>query len=444
LFSWAVTEGIGFVKGDKKGGMKIDFIDVRRAYFHAEARRQVFVDLCDEDNVRGMCGELVKAMYGTRDAAQNWEVTYVKFMNDIGFVSGKATPCVFFHEERELRAVVHGDDFTMLGRESELSWFREMISQSFEVKFRGRLGPCHDDQKSMRILNRVVEWSDAGISYEADQRHAEIFVKHLGLEGESRSMCTPGVKGVKGSDEEEAELEVPLNGSDATMYRAIVARGIYLAQDRSDIAFAVKELSRRMSCPDTRDWQSLKRFGRYLLKRERAVSHFCDQSCPRGWSIWVDSDWAGCHRTRKSTSGGMVMFGNHALKSWSTTQQVIALSSGEAEYYSMVRGGSMGLGINAIAGDLGLSFKVILKTDASAAQGIASRKGLGKVRHIDVSQLWLQDKVSKKEIVIEKVSTHINVADALTKYVDSGKLNSHMISVGLVITTMRHELMPES
>ena len=138
------------------------------------------------------------------------------------------------------------------------------------------------------------------------------------------------------------------------------------------------------------------------------------------------------------------MFGNHALKSRSTTQQVIALSSGEAEYYSMVRGGSMGLGINAIASDLGMSFKVIVKTDASAAKGIASRKGLGKVRHIDVSQLWLQDRVSKGDIAIEKVSTHINLADALTKHVDSGKLDSHMISVGLVITTLRLELMPES
>ena len=90
------------------------------------------------------------------------------------------------------------------------------------------------------------------------------------------------------------------------------------------------------------------------------------------------------------------MSGSHAVKSWSTTQQVIALSSGEAEYYSMVRGGSMGLGINAIAEDMGVSLRVIVvKTDASAAKGIASRRGLGKVRHIDVSQLWLQDRVNK-------------------------------------------------
>jgi hypothetical protein len=139
------------------------------------------------------------------------------------------------------------------------------------------------------------------------------------------------------------------------------------------------------------------------------------------------------------------MSGSHAVKAWSTTQQVIALSSGEAEYYSMVRGGSMGLGIKAMSEDMGVSLGgVVVKTDASAAKGIASRKGLGKVRHIDVSQLWLQDRVSKGEIVIEKVSTHNNLSDALTKHVDSGILGKHMVSVGLAIVQSRHELMPES
>ena len=80
-------------------------------------------------------------MYGTRDAAQNWEVTYTAFMNEIGFINGKSTPCVFYHKEKELRIVAHGDDFTVLGHEESLDWFRQKISEKFEVKFRGRLGP---------------------------------------------------------------------------------------------------------------------------------------------------------------------------------------------------------------------------------------------------------------------------------------------------------------
>ena len=85
MLSMAVTEGIGYKGDNRKGGNKLEFIDVRRAYFHAKARRMVYVRLPEEDHEEGKCGRLVKAMYGTRDAAQNWECEYVEFMEGIGF-----------------------------------------------------------------------------------------------------------------------------------------------------------------------------------------------------------------------------------------------------------------------------------------------------------------------------------------------------------------------
>ena len=90
-------------------------------------------------------------MYGTRDAAQNWEEAYSEFMKESGFTRGKASPCVFYHTNRYLRAVIHGDDFTVLGFEGELDWFREQIQGNFEVKFRGRLGPNRGDDKAVRM-----------------------------------------------------------------------------------------------------------------------------------------------------------------------------------------------------------------------------------------------------------------------------------------------------
>ena len=77
--------------------MKLAFIDVRRAYFHAESRRDVFIDLPAEDYEEGMCGKLNKAMYGTRDAAQNWEHWYIEFIESIGFERGRSSPCIFYH-----------------------------------------------------------------------------------------------------------------------------------------------------------------------------------------------------------------------------------------------------------------------------------------------------------------------------------------------------------
>ena len=136
------------------------------------------------------------------------------------------------------------------------------------------------------------------------------------------------------------------------------------------------------------------------------------------------------------------MWGKHLIKSWSSTQTVVALSSGEAEYYGMVKGASVALGLQAVLSDFDVHCGIVLKSDASAAIAIASRRGLGKVRHIEVRQLWLQDKVRKGDIKVVKVGTHENIADALTKYVSRDIMSSHMRSTSQFLVSGRHELAP--
>ena len=131
------------------------------------------------------------------------------------------------------------------------------------------------------------------------------------------------------------------------------------------------------------------------------------------------------------------------IKGWSTTQQIVALSSGEAEYYGIVRGSSIGIGIRSVLADLGSAVRIGVRTDASAAKGIASRRGLGKIRHIEVHQLWVQEKVASGDISISKVEGTKNFADALTKHVDSGTLSVHVEGVSLHLSNTRHEIMPQ-
>ena len=88
-------------------------------------------------------------------------------------------------------------------------------------------------------------------------------------------------------------------------------------------------------------------------------------------------DYAGCRETRKSTSGGIIRSGFHVLRGWSSTPRVIALSSGEAEYNGMVRGGAEALGTRTIMADLGVRTAVKLMMDSSAAKAIAMRTGFG-------------------------------------------------------------------
>ena len=237
----------------------------------------------------------------------------------------------------------------------------------------------------------------------------------------------------------------------STQYRGLVARANYLAQDRADIGFAVKELCRYMSKPRVCDWEALKRLGRYLLGVPRMVVKFDYQERPSCLQVWTDTDHAGCLATRKSTSGGVAMWGAHCIKTWSVNQGYIALSSGEAEYYGAVRGASQALGLTAMLGDLGVEAAVDIAVkpgielcvDASAAVGIASRRGLGKQRHIELNELWLQDQIARGRIAIRKVDGRVNFSDSLTKFCAADRIIQTIHCTGHYAAIGRHPLMPK-
>ena len=107
---------------------------------------------------------------------------------------------------------------------------------------------------------------------------------------------------------------------------------------------------------------------------------------------------------RISVSGGVICWNGHVLMAWSKTQAVIALGSAESELYGMVKASSETLGIMALLGEWGYKVNAEVKGDASAALGIIARKGLGKVRHIDVSHLWLQQVSATERIRYGKVA----------------------------------------
>ena len=111
------------------------------------------------------------------------------------------------------------------------------------------MGPAAGDNKSVRILNRVLQWKESGLELEADQRHAELIIKYAGLDSKAKPVGSPGGK----KPFEDREESVDLDRDESRRYRAIVARANYLSTERSDIQYSVKELSRYMSAPKVCD-----------------------------------------------------------------------------------------------------------------------------------------------------------------------------------------------
>jgi hypothetical protein len=354
-----------------KGGRKILVIDARKAHLHAMAERTVYVALPPEVRRPGMCALLRRCLYGTRDAPARWEAFLAAELEKMGFVRGKASPCCFRHEQCDLRCIVHGDDFVFVGSDEDLEWARVEMDKRFLVKVIGKLGGDSGDLQELRVLNRVLCWTDHGIRAEADPRHHEILAAQLG-EG-VRSLTVPGVK-ERGEIWGEAE-DAALNEEEIRYYRSGAARANYLSLDRPDIAFATKELCRRMSCPQRQDVEALKRVARYLKGAPRVAYEFVWQP-ELSLQTYVDTDFAGCQATRRSTSGGCAMRG--------ATQKAVTLSSGEAELCGIVKGTAEALGIQSLGRDLGIEMGLSIHTDSAAAAGICRRSGIGRVRHLAV------------------------------------------------------------
>ena len=116
------------------------------------------------------------------------------------------------------------------------------------------------------------------------------------------------------------------------------------------------------------------------------------------------------------------MRGDHFIKSWSRTQQCVTLSSAEAELVAMTKLMAEMIGLQQLSFEWGCPVRGRVYADSTAALAIAERKGCGKLRHISVGLLWVQEKRAQDVVDFRKVEGKINPADMMTKYIGPATL----------------------
>jgi len=400
---------------------RIVHVDIKRAYFNAKCLRDVYVELDASDKGEGeedMVGKLNFAMYGTRDAASSWEACYSEMMAKAGFTQGVFTPCVF--RKGDTVVTVHGDDFTITGPDAGVLEIKKHICNTFGTKVQ-EISPGKVGQELIVLNRRIVVTSD-GYKYEPDGKHTLKILRELGLDGGDckGSLLT----GAKAAVEDEELADRKLSEERSRWYRSIAATLNYMALDRPDIGFAVKEICRSMSAPSELDLVKLKKLGRYLVEVGNISVTFSWNCAVQRVDGYSDSDFAGCSK-RTSTTGGIITMGGTVIKSWSKQQKVVALSSGEAELYAAVKLGCELLGVKSLAQDFGITVELHMYIDAKATIGMLSRRGAGNMKHVETNQFWLQHAVADKRVHLHKVHTDVNFADILTKYL-TGERIAHL------------------
>ena len=254
-----------------------------------------------------------------RTAASNWEKEYSKTLEEVGFQPGRATVVAFFHPERDIRIIVHGDDFVVEGEQSDLEWVRDVLAAKYLLKVRGILGPEPCDLKSIVILGRAVEWRADELWWEADPRHVEKILEVCGMTFRKTISL--------------ARCEIVGGGR-----RRSTTRGRRVGQVQVCCSDGELHRSRSPRCEVRGERRKMKKLARYFKGQPRVVQKikFDVDGIGTEVNVIVGSDWAGCASTRKSTTFGCIMVGDICVKAWSTTQKVVALSSGEAEYCAAV------------------------------------------------------------------------------------------------------------
>ena len=159
----------------------------------------------------------------------------------------------------------------------------------------------------------------------------------------------------------------------------VIARPNCLATDRPDIQSAVEEASKYIAKSEEYHWSLLKRIGRHLTDAPRVTQKFRWQTSVTTAVGLSDSGWARDRSSRNSTSGWFCRMGPYVINCWSSTQQIIVLSSADVEFYAFLKCACQTLGAVNLALDFGMHLHATAHIDASAALAITQRQ---KVRQV--------------------------------------------------------------
>ena len=185
---------------------------------------------------------------------------------ECGFERGLTCAVVFYHAERDISCVVHGDDFSFEGGGAELLWITEKMKSWFEIKVRALLGPEEGDDKSIVLLGRQVRCTAEDIEYEADPKHRKLIMEHCGFDDESSHLVFNGEKDWR---KEEAWEEEELPGQGATVFGGVTAQANFLSLERPDLQSPVRQMNREMAKPMVGSRKRMEKLARYLVNRKR-------------------------------------------------------------------------------------------------------------------------------------------------------------------------------
>lgn len=397
-------------------------MDVKSAFLNGTLEENVYIDQPTGYVKKGeeykVC-HLKKALYGLRQAPRAWYSRIEKYFLENGFKKCPFEHTLFVKEANKKILIIclYVDDLVFTGNSEEMvREFKESMKTEFEMTDMGLLH---------YFLGIEVKQEQKRISI-SQHRYAKELLKRFNMVGSS-PVSTPMEFGSKFS---KNTFEDNVNPS---LYRSMVGSLMYLTATRPDIMFSVSVISRFMENSKKSHWEAGKHILRYIngtLNHGLIYTRTEDASL-RGFS---DSDYGGCIDDSKSTTGYVFNLGSGAI-SWQTKKQnVVALSSAEAEYISLSMAGCQALWLRGILVTLGKYQINATKLFCDNKSAIALSKNPvfhGKSKHIRIKYHFIRELVANKDVEVCFCGTKDQLADVFTKALQVGNFNRLKKNLGV-------------
>ena len=331
---------------------------------------------------KGKIWWLLKSLYGTRDASQVFATYVEEGLNEHGFQRNAVAPCLYWAAALEALGVRWKTIFIFGISDDRANDLQQLMREMFKVKICERVG--------LEFLT-AAEFFHREVARNAKDSPGRTIRTHT----HTQWQCLVGlVSTARGNSSKRSGTSLWLlvrkqgkglrDGADnldeqeTQRYRSLVGTALYVGQDRPETQCATKEAARFMSGPTSAARCMLKRLCKYCREAPVLSWSFPCLGMPSEIRAGADANWAGELEGLRSTSCGWIYFGDHLLR----IRRHSRLWRCQLQRVSTSRSPAHALEVRSATVQHGLTLKVVCETDASAGRAMATRRGVGRVRHL--------------------------------------------------------------
>lgn len=388
--------------------LEISKFDVKTAFLNGDLEEELYMEPppgLEQQQERGLVCKLQRSLYGLKQAPRCWNSKFVNFLNQFHFMQIESDKCVFIGNisEEKVYLALYVDDGLVISRSTAaINKILQYLKKCFQITI--------DDANLFVGLQLARNKLTHQISIKQTSYIKKIITKFKMEDAKPSAIPMDPGKQLHRPKEEEKLEGIP--------YREAIGALLFVARlTRPDIEFAVNRLSQFLTCYGQEHWNAVKTIIRYLKGTLKAGIVYGSSGSNFKLRGYTDADYAGCSDTRKSTSGFVFVLNGGPITWSSQKQDVVALSTTEAEYIALAHGVKDAIWIRRFLNELGIPMDYVsINVDNQSAIKLASNPEFHKrSKHIEVRYHFIRQIYERGEIKLDYIQSKHQLADLFTK-----------------------------